>query len=66
MTFTESHVEQAALDWFQKLGYSHAFGPDLAVDGSHPERASYRAGISDRKIESRPGAHQSRHTRRCS
>ena len=49
MTFTESHVEQATLDWFQELGYSYAFGPDLAFDGTRPERESYeQAFLSDR------------------
>ena len=39
--FTESVIEQAALDWLQGLGYSYAFGPDIACDGSKPERTSY-------------------------
>lgn len=29
MSFTETIIEQAALDWFQGLEYSYAFGPDL-------------------------------------
>lgn len=33
MTFTESTIEQAAIDWFNGLGYDYAFGPDLAFDG---------------------------------
>jgi len=41
MTFTESDIEQAALDWFTSLGYACAFGPDLACDGDRPERSSY-------------------------
>ncbi len=41
MTFTESTIEQATLDWFQNLGYGLAFGPDLAFDGKAPERDTY-------------------------
>jgi type I restriction enzyme R subunit len=39
--FTESIVEQAAIEWISELGYSIKFGPDIAVDGTHPERSSY-------------------------
>ena len=39
--FTESIVEQAALDWLSELGYSIKLGPDIAVDGMYPERSSY-------------------------
>ncbi|NMB81001.1 MAG: type I restriction endonuclease subunit R, partial [Ignavibacteria bacterium] len=41
-SFTESIIEQAALDWLQELGYAYAFGPELACDGAHPERDDYR------------------------
>lgn len=33
MTFTESTIEQAALDWPQELGCNYAFGPEIAFDG---------------------------------
>jgi hypothetical protein len=29
--FTESTIEQAAIDWLQDLGYSYAFGPEIAL-----------------------------------
>jgi len=38
---TESVVEEAAIEWFKSLGYQYLFGPDIACDGLHPERASY-------------------------
>jgi type I restriction enzyme R subunit len=41
MTFTESTIEQAAIDWLKGLGYDYAFGPDLAFDGPAPERENY-------------------------
>lgn len=46
---TESVVEEAALDWFKGLGYQYLPGPDIACDGTRPERASYADVIlSDR------------------
>lgn len=44
-SFTESIIEQAAIDWFVDLGYSYANGPDIAFDGLHPERADYQQPI---------------------
>lgn len=38
---TESEVEQVALDIFFDLKYKIIYGPDIAPDGSHPERQSY-------------------------
>lgn len=31
MTFTESTIEQAAIDWIQELGYNYAFDPEVAL-----------------------------------
>ena len=39
--FTESHVEEAALEWLAGLGYAVLYGPDISPDGSRPERGSY-------------------------
>src|SRR5215469_14850286 len=39
--FNESTVEDAALEYLRQLGYSTAFGPEIAPDGDSPERASY-------------------------
>ncbi|WP_071289467.1 type I restriction endonuclease subunit R [Mycolicibacterium llatzerense] len=39
--FNESVIEDAALDYLRALGYSTAFGPNLAPDGSQPERSSF-------------------------
>lgn len=41
-SFTESTIEQAAIDWLQELGYNYAFGPEIAFDGEHPERSDYQ------------------------
>jgi type I restriction enzyme, R subunit len=45
MPFTESLIEQAALDWFAGLEYQVVFGPDLAFDGKAPERQDYQTAI---------------------
>ena len=34
----ESDIEEAALHWFEELGYSVAYGPDLLPDGLFQER----------------------------
>ena len=38
---TEDAVEQVALEWLGDLGYEVLHGPDIAPDGSSPERLSY-------------------------
>lgn len=40
--YTESDLEKAVLEWLEELGYSIAFGPDIASDGESPERQSYK------------------------
>jgi type I restriction enzyme R subunit len=40
--FAESHVEEAALEWLQGLGYEIVHGPDIAPGAGQPERADYR------------------------
>jgi len=39
---TEDQLEQETLGWLADVGYTHAFGPDIAPDGPTPERANYR------------------------
>ncbi len=41
-TFNESVVEGAALEYLRDLGYSTEFGPNIAVDGSNPQRDSFQ------------------------
>ncbi len=38
----ENMAEQAALDWFEELGYARVFGPDIAPGGPQQERESYK------------------------
>jgi type I restriction enzyme, R subunit len=39
---TEDQLEQECLGWLATVGYQHRHGPELAPDGSTPERADYR------------------------
>ena len=41
MKFSESHVEDAALEWLSGLGFAVLHGPDIFPDGPTPERISY-------------------------
>ena len=41
MKFSESHVEDAALEWLSSLGYAVIHGPDVFPDCTKPERVSY-------------------------
>jgi type I restriction enzyme R subunit len=48
--FTESEVEKTALEWLKTLGYACAYGPEIAPDGSQPERARYDQVILERRL----------------
>jgi type I restriction enzyme R subunit len=41
MSFCESQLEEATLEWFEELGYEVVFAPDIAPDGEYPEREDY-------------------------
>jgi type I restriction enzyme R subunit len=47
----ESHVEAEMLGWFEDLDYEVVFGPDLAPDGSNPERRDYRQVILEGRLQ---------------
>ena len=46
----EDHAEQACLGWFEELGYARAFGPDLALEGSLQERATYKQVVLEERL----------------
>ena len=48
--FTESDVEDAALDWLAGLGWGIAHGPDIAPDAPGAERADYGAVVLERRL----------------
>ena len=38
---TEDQLERETLGWLADVGYTHVLGPDMAPDGSAPERSHY-------------------------
>ena len=48
--FIESDLEQAALEWFEELGYENVFGPDLAPDGDFSEREGFDEVILQERL----------------
>jgi type I restriction enzyme R subunit len=48
--FAESVVEEAALSWFEGLGYSVLFGPDIAPGELFFERTSYQDVVLERRL----------------
>ena len=43
---TEDHLEQQCLEWFQDLGYTHVFAPQLDSDGTSPEGGAPLSGVT--------------------
>lgn len=39
---TEEQLEQEMLGWLSDVGYTHIYGPDIAIDGDSPERHNYQ------------------------
>ncbi len=48
--FTESEVEDAALEWLESLGWKVAHGPDIAPHAVGAERAAYTEVILERRL----------------
>ena len=48
--FTEDLLEQAAIEILEEMGYSYAFGPDIAYDGDSPERFNYKDVILEQRV----------------
>ena len=49
---TEDQLEQEALGWLCEAGYTHLYGPDIALDGSKPERANYQQVVLVERLRS--------------
>jgi len=49
--FTESIVEEAALDWFAELGYAKIYAPNIAPDQPEKERNDYNDVILLSRIQ---------------
>ena len=48
--FTESEIEEAALEWLEALGWQAAHGPDIGPDADSSERADYGAVVLERRL----------------
>lgn len=48
--FTESIVEDAAIEWFAELGYSYMSGPEIAPDGESPERIGFDSAVLEDRL----------------
>ena len=48
--FTESEVEDAALEWLEDLGWSVVHGPSIAPDTPNAERSDYSEVILERRL----------------
>lgn len=47
----ENTVEQAALTWFQELGFTKLHGPEISEDGIAPERTGYSDVVLRARLE---------------
>jgi len=47
---TEDQLEQEALGWLADIGYAHLYGPDIAFDGTAPERKDYREVVLTQRL----------------
>jgi type I restriction enzyme R subunit len=50
MSFTESIVEQAALDWLSGLGYTVKHGPEIAPGELFAERRDYSQVVFEQRL----------------
>lgn len=41
----EQQLEALCIGWFKETGWQFVHGPDIAPDGTNPERAGYRQVI---------------------
>jgi type I restriction enzyme R subunit len=48
--FAESEVEEAALAWFESLGYAVQFGPEMLPGELFAERGSYQEVVLERRL----------------
>ncbi|GGJ01792.1 type I restriction endonuclease subunit R [Paenibacillus hunanensis] len=49
-SYTESDLEQAAIEWFQELNYTWSYGPEISPEGEYPERERYNDIILSERL----------------
>ena len=47
----EAAYERQVIEWLAGIGWSHAFGPDIAPDGDAPERSSFKDVVLVERLE---------------
>lgn len=47
----EAAYERQVLEWLTGIGWAHAFGPEIAPNGSRPERASFKDVVLVERLE---------------
>ncbi|MCW5829976.1 MAG: type I restriction endonuclease subunit R [Deltaproteobacteria bacterium] len=47
---TESHLEEACLEWFRGLGYSVEYGPNIEPEGPRPERKEFSEVLLEGRV----------------
>ena len=47
---SEADVEQVALEWLSSLGWQTAYGPDIAPDTPHAERADFTQVVLEERL----------------
>ncbi|UPM54525.1 type I restriction endonuclease subunit R [Gottfriedia acidiceleris] len=50
--FSEDELEQAALEWFEEIGYEKLYGPEISPGGDYPEREDYSDVLLDERLKS--------------
>lgn len=48
--FTEDLLEEAVIEILKEMNYDYAFGPEISVDGSRPERNDFREVVLDGRL----------------
>lgn len=49
--YIEAELEQAALEWFEELGYETLYAPEISPDGDYPERQDYSDVILENRLK---------------
>ena len=53
--FSERDAEDAALGWLEGIGWSDAYGPDIAPDAANAERADYGEVVLEARLRAALG-----------
>jgi type I restriction enzyme, R subunit len=48
--YLEEELEQAALEWFEEIGYEIAYGPEISPEGEYAEREDYSDVILEERL----------------